>query len=176
MKNPSCPFFFSCFNLFICFHFDVPQCLQQFSPLHFIFVNFTLFSTTCFCAFVFLVFMSCLRCSFSRRPRMSPTCRRRTKRLANCSSLRQPSSCPSSCQCLFRFLHGVRPLPLFFSILLLQAEIHTNSGSVSRFLLALQCGSYFLAFQTLLSLPPKFNVKEVVVVVVMVLKLGRLLC
>lgn len=60
------------------------------------------------------VFMSCLRCSFSRPPRMSPTCRRRTKRLANCSSLRQPPSCPSSCQCLIRFLHGVRPLYYFY--------------------------------------------------------------
>lgn len=56
------------------------------------------------------LFMSCLCCFFFRRLRMSPTCRRRTKRLENCSSHREPPSCPSSCQCLIQFLHGVRLL------------------------------------------------------------------
>lgn len=97
-----CLFSPSCCN-YIFFHL--------FSPLLFVFLKFSLFVLLP----VFVpVFMSCLRCSFSRPPRMSPTCRRRTKRLANCSSLRQPPSCPSSCQCLIRFLHGVRPLYYFY--------------------------------------------------------------
>lgn len=75
------------------------------------------FHPNCHVCVITTLFTSCLCCSFFRRSRMSPTCRRRTKRLENCSSLRQPPSCLPSCQCLIQFLHSVRTYYIIFYFL-----------------------------------------------------------